>query len=101
MKRAFCLGVIFGIMATTAMAQELARPYSYKFDQGTGDCLFKGVTKDALWAAAVKAALAHHYYDMKLDKPSDTISASNQMSKFLGMPVFSLIFWASFLERDR
>ena len=81
-------------------SQDEPKPYTYKFDKDMGDCLFTGVSKDAVWSAALKALMLMKFQVLSAEKQSDTISSIKIPSGFQStmgvgsksMPELDLVF---------
>jgi len=101
MKRVFLVGLMVCVfLAGFIWSQVEQKPYTYKFDKDVGDCLFTGVSKDAVWSAALKTLMLMKFQILSAEKESGTISAMKTLSGFQStmgvgsksMPELDLVF---------
>jgi hypothetical protein len=78
-KRIFLTGAIILVLrGGVLLGQEVQKPYSYKFDQGVGECLLIGVTVDQAWSATVKAMMILKNKVVTADKASGSLEAEHR-----------------------
>ena len=80
MKKKLLVGLIGLVVCFGLMLAQEAKPYSYTFTKGIGDCLFTGKTLDEVWGAAVKALLVMKYSVTVASKDAGTITAIRKAS---------------------
>ena len=81
-------------LAGSVWPQAEQKPYTYKFNEGIGDCTFTGVSKDSVWSATIKTFMLNKYQKLSMDKPSGIISASR-------LPSFSTNYRITLVFEDR
>ena len=99
-KHLVALASLLFLLSGFVWSQAEQKSYSYKFDKDMGDCLFTGVSKDAVWSATLKALMLLKFQILSAEKESGTISAIKTPSGFQStmgvgsksMPELNLVF---------